>query len=62
MAAHLRLLHVSYILLQLLVLCEYPCTSDDFEGLKSVDLVLQCDQIWRDLVCKQLQWKYNPTI
>lgn len=57
-----RTLHVAYILLQLLRLCGHKCSAEDFEGLKSLDLSIACDNIWRDDVCATMGWAFQPTV
>ena len=57
-----RALHVSYILLQLLRLCGHTCNPEDFEGLKSLDLSIACDNLWRDEVCATMGWHFHPTV
>ena len=54
-------LHVAYILMQLLKLCDYPVNMDELHNYKSLELAITCDAIWRD-VCNALNWSFYPIV
>lgn len=59
--ARVNSLNVYYKLFKLLQLLRFKCSLSDFPTLKTRERLLEYDEIWKK-ICKELNWKFIPTI